>query len=202
MTITRKWKYLDETDRQRLRETLWNSYAAFDVNTIPRLEREKIAQIIALMGKREYPDKHSAYMCHLIELLKSNFVLGITLLRTTSEEVVSTRDDITSDRRKYFHSNVNARMPDVFQLLQQFLAMSTAELMGGSAPHNRVTSAFELLNCLQHLFTWTLSEELLTEQFLMNLLGLAIWNVVCTHKHTTPNGLVNLNFRPVDCQLF
>lgn len=181
ITITRKWKYLDETDRQRLRDTLWNCYAAFDVATVARVEREKIAQIIALIGKRQYPDKHPSYMCHLIELLSNNFMLGITLLRTTSEEVTSTRDDITSDRKKYFHSNVSARIPDVFQLLQQFLAMYTAELNGmgvSTVPNHRLNSTIELLNCVQHLFTWTLSEDLLTEQFLVNLLGLSVWREV------------------------
>lgn len=69
-------------------------------------------------------------MCHLVELLKTNFVLGITLLRTTSEELVSTRDDITSDRKKYFHSNLSLCMPEVFQLLTQFLVIHAYGLNG------------------------------------------------------------------------
>lgn len=128
--IVRKWKYLDESDRMRLRDTLWNNYANLNVATVSRMQREKIAQLIALMGKREFPDEHSSYMCHLVELLKSNFILGITLLRTTSEELVSTRDDITSDRRKYFHSSLSLCMPEVFQLLTQFIVIHAYGLNG------------------------------------------------------------------------
>lgn len=141
VAITRKWKYLDETDRQRFRDTLWHCYANLDVTVVSRVQREKIAQLIALMGKREFPDKHPSYMCHLMELLKSNFLLGITLLRITSEEVVSTRDDITSDRKKYFHSNLSVCMPDVFQMLHQFLAIHTYGVNGIdllSVPNNFV----------------------------------------------------------------
>lgn len=128
--IVRKWKYLDRSDRMRLRDTLWNNYANFNVTAVNRAQREKVAQLIALIGKREFPDEHSSYMCHLVELLKSNFILGITLLRTTSEELVSTRDDITSDRKKYFHSNLSLCMPEIFQLLTQFLIIHTYGLNG------------------------------------------------------------------------
>lgn len=127
--IIRKWKFLDENDRQRLRDALWNNYANMNAAS-PRIQREKIAQLLALMGKREFPDEHSSYMCHVVELLKTNFILGITLLRSTSEEVVSTRDDITSDRKKYFHSNLSICMPEVFQLLTQFLVIHAYGMNG------------------------------------------------------------------------
>lgn len=103
-TIVRKWKYLDKNDRIRMREALWRNYIGMSDSQVPRIQREKLAQLITLMGKREFPDEDPFYMNHIVELLKSNFVLGIVLLRVTSEEFVSTRDDISSDRKKYLHS--------------------------------------------------------------------------------------------------
>lgn len=129
-TILRKWKYLDRCDRQRLRDTLWNCYANLNVSAVSRVQREKLAQLIGLIGKRQFPDEHSSYMYHLAELLKTNFILGITLLRTTSEELVSNRDDITSERRKYFHTNLAACMPEIFELLTQFLVIHAYALNG------------------------------------------------------------------------
>lgn len=102
--IVRKWRFLDKNDRKGMREALWNNYVNMSAANVPRIQREKIAQLIALMGKREFPDEHESYMRHVLELLKTNFPLGIILLRCTSEELVSTRDDIASDRKKYFHS--------------------------------------------------------------------------------------------------
>lgn len=39
-------------------------------------------------------------------------------------------------------------------------------------------SAIELLSCVQHLLSWTLTNELLNEQFLVNLFDLANWKEV------------------------
>lgn len=218
--IVRKWKYLDKNDRSHMRESLWNNYVNLNVATVSRVQREKLAQLIALMGKREFPDEHSSYMCHLVELLKSNFILGITLIRTTSEELVSNREDITSDRKKYFHSNLSLCMPEVFQLLTQFLVIHSYSLNGidlGMVPSNYLdrkliqslpkdnrlwyvyknehnllllelniiidlyfhsSSAIELLNCVQHLLSWASTDELMHEQFLINLFDLANWKEV------------------------
>lgn len=128
--IVRKWKHLDRYDRQRLRDTLWSNYANLNVPAVPRVQREKIAQLIAQIGKRQFPDEHSSYMFHLAELLKTNFILGITLLRSTSEELVSNREDVTSDRKKYFHTNLTLCMPEVFELLTQFLVIHAYGLNG------------------------------------------------------------------------
>lgn len=70
----------------------------------PKIKREKIAQLLALMGKREFPDEHSTYMKHIVDLLNNNYNLGILLLRVTSEEAVSTKCDIYCDQKKYFQS--------------------------------------------------------------------------------------------------
>lgn len=42
-------------------------------------------------------------------------------------------------------------------------------------------SALELLGCTQHLLSWTLTNELLNEQFLVNLFDMANWKeVICS----------------------
>lgn len=192
--IVRKWKYLDIDDRQRLRDTLWNNYANLNVAAVSRVQREKLAQLIALIGKRQFPDEHSLYMYHLAELLKTNFILGITLLRSTSDELVSNREDVTSDRKKYFHSNLTLCMPEIFDLLTQFLVIHAYGLNGvdlttvpsnfldhkliQSLPKDHRLSAMELLNCAQHLLSWTPTSELMNEQFLINLFDLANWKEV------------------------
>lgn len=129
--ITRRWKFLNEDDRQRVRDAIWSHYVNMWPDTRPRFQREKMAQLIALMGKREFPDEHPTYMAHVIELMKRHFNLGITLLRTTSEELGSTRIDISSDRKSEFHSSLAMCMPEVLQILTQFLIMFNVRVVGG-----------------------------------------------------------------------
>lgn len=101
--ITRRWMQLGSSDRALMREALWRGF----INLSPRSQkrqRDTYAQLIALMGKREFPDEDPNYFVHCLTLVKTNFVLGICLLRTTSEEVVSNREDVSTDRKQYFHS--------------------------------------------------------------------------------------------------
>lgn len=103
--ISRRWTHLTANERTLLRETLWNTYANLTVASVPRRQRDTFAQLIALIGKREFPDDHPSYIIHCLELMRSEkFVLGITLLRITSEEVLNNRDCVTTERQNYFHS--------------------------------------------------------------------------------------------------
>lgn len=69
-----------------------------------KIKREKFAQLLAMIGKREFPNENSAYMNHVNELISTNFNLGIALLKATSDELVSTKDDVSFDTKKKFHS--------------------------------------------------------------------------------------------------
>lgn len=104
-TITRRWTQLTSTDKTLLRETLWNSYAQLGATpNVAKRHRDTLAQLIALLGKREFPEQDPNYMQHCMELTKTRFQLGINLLKITSEEVVSNRGDLTTEWKQYFYS--------------------------------------------------------------------------------------------------
>lgn len=123
VTIRRKWKYLSDIERNQIRDSLWKTYTTLQLPDTLRFHREKLAQLIALIGKRQFPDQHSTYMCHIMELLQRNFLLGITLMRSTSDEIIDTRDNLTAEQREYFHSSLNLCMPQLFHSLTQFLVI-------------------------------------------------------------------------------
>lgn len=130
LTIRRKWKYLSTIERNQLRNNLWQIYTRLQSTETSHCHREKLAQLIVLIGKRQFPDEHSMYMCHIMELFNNNYLLAITLLRATSEESIDTRDTLTSDQRKYFHSNLIMCMPQVFHLLTQLLVIHVYGVKG------------------------------------------------------------------------
>lgn len=66
------------------------------------LQREKFAQLIALIGKREFPEQHSQYVTQILSLTKVKFVLGITLLKSTSYEQNSTKLDCSHQQKTKF----------------------------------------------------------------------------------------------------
>lgn len=66
------------------------------------MQRDKIAQLIALIGKRQFPDEHPHYLEQILILIKSNFLMGITLLKSTISEITSTKPDVTYQKKKNF----------------------------------------------------------------------------------------------------
>lgn len=101
MTITKKWNKLDVKSRCQVKDFLWLIYCNFPAS-IGAMQRDKIAQLIALIGKRQFPDEHPQYADQIIILTKSNFLLGITLLKATFSEITSTKPDVTYQKKKNF----------------------------------------------------------------------------------------------------
>ena len=52
--ITKKWISLPKDDRLQIRDTIWKIYINFPTS-IFGMQRDKIAQLLALIGKREFP---------------------------------------------------------------------------------------------------------------------------------------------------
>lgn len=61
VTISQRWVSLDENNRAQIRDSLWTTYAGFS-HDIPGMQRDKVAQLIALIGKRQFPEEHPDYM--------------------------------------------------------------------------------------------------------------------------------------------
>lgn len=80
---------------------LWYIYSNFPLN-IGALQRDKMAQLIALIAKREFPDHHSDFVNQMLSLIKVKFVLGITLLKATSHEICSTKLDCSHQQKSKF----------------------------------------------------------------------------------------------------
>ncbi|XP_037936402.1 exportin-6 [Teleopsis dalmanni] len=206
-TVTRRWNQLHTSDRTLLRETLWNTYINFSLSC-PRRQRETFAQLIALMGKHEFPDEHPNYIMNCIELIKTKFPLGISLLRSTSEEVMNNRENISTDRKNYFHSCISLCIPDVVDLLTKYLIIAVCHVNEKnihSIPNNILdytlitslpndnqlsSSILELLTCVQHLVSW-ISTDLISEYLLMSILDLSQWRV--HHQSVSLAGLAVLN---------
>lgn len=146
LTITRRWLHLVPADRNRIRETIWHNYTTLVTADVLKVQRDKFAQLIALMGKREYPEEHNTYMEHIVQLLNTNFMLGVTLLRSTSEELSSTKDDIPSERKLQFHTALAASMPDVMDKLSQCMTVFCSRINGNDvAAQHQHGSAYRQL---------------------------------------------------------
>lgn len=87
------------------------------------MQRDKMAQLIGLMGKRDFPGDHPDFMQYVQQVLVGNFDLGITLVRAISEELCSTKDDVSSERKAEFHVSLAGCVADCIDVLCRFLAV-------------------------------------------------------------------------------
>ncbi|KAL1399746.1 hypothetical protein pipiens_007958 [Culex pipiens pipiens] len=190
VTIQQRWPALDEAARVQLRDALWATYAAFS-HDIPGMQRDKVAQLVALVGKRQFPEEHPDYMSQVLELLKSKFTLGVTLLRATSDEITSTKADITSERQKYLSYCVSMYLPATFEILQRYAELcinrtiskngiaSMAHLPAPFGDDSRLEQATtDLLVCVQQIFSWAPLDNVTAPEFFQSLFLLARWNEV------------------------
>jgi hypothetical protein len=92
---------LDDKKQSQIRDFLWLIYCNFS-STTGAMQRDKIAQLIALIGKRQFPDEHPQFVDQIVVLMKSNFLLGITLLKSTFSEITSTKPDVAYHKKKNF----------------------------------------------------------------------------------------------------
>ncbi|XP_058829233.1 exportin-6-A isoform X2 [Topomyia yanbarensis] len=187
VTISQRWLSLEEIRRSQIRDSLWATFAGFS-HDIPGLQRDKIAQLVALVGKRQFPEEHPDYMNQVLELLKSKFTLGITLLRATSDEISSTKADITSDRQKYLSYCVSMYLPSVFDILEKYAELcitrtsckngiSLVHLPAPFGEDSRLEQATtDLLICVQQIFSWAPLDNITSPDFFQSLFVLARWN--------------------------
>ncbi|KAG5683446.1 hypothetical protein PVAND_012725 [Polypedilum vanderplanki] len=170
LTITtKKWIELDLKTRIQIREGLWYIYSSFPT-TVGAMQRDKMAQLIALLGKREFPDEHSEFFNQIMSLIKMKFLLGITLLKAVSHEICSTKIDTTYHQRNKFLQSMTLCLSDIICMLGKFLTLCVCYInnnelvvgpdidfdMHNSLPNDErfIFCCTELLNTIGSLFTW------------------------------------------------
>lgn len=102
--IKRRWTLLSLNERTLLRESLWQIYANLATPVKSKKQRDTYATLLGLLGRRQFPDEDPNYLNHCLALVRTKFTLGVRLLRITSEELASNREDLRSDCKQYFQS--------------------------------------------------------------------------------------------------
>lgn len=102
MTITKKWFQLDLGSKLYMKNFLWNVYKNYPID-VGAMQRDKTAQLIALISKRSFPSEWTDFIDEVVEgLFKTKFLLGVTLLKASFNEIVSSRPDVPYQIKKNF----------------------------------------------------------------------------------------------------
>uniref|UniRef100_A0A336MAF9 CSON012831 protein n=1 Tax=Culicoides sonorensis TaxID=179676 RepID=A0A336MAF9_CULSO len=178
-TIQKRWLALNAADRLCVRESLWKIYVGIsdkcsNNSTSNKLQRDKTAQLIALIGKKEFPEQHANYMEQIVELVQKKFILGIILLRATCEELLSTRSDISTERKQHLSYCISVFLPSFIPAINEYLTPITTPHQ--QKDHFYVENCKELLRCIQVLFQCDILHDEITTKIIENLFLIARYN--------------------------
>ncbi|KAK9752797.1 Exportin 1-like protein [Popillia japonica] len=120
--INRQWYSLEWDNRTQLKSTLYNFYVEQD-NTTSNFIRNKLAKLIVDIARYDWPQFYPEFFSNILQLLKSDRLqlLGLILLRTTSEELMNPRPDLNSYRKEELTRLLQQYIPQVFQILISIL---------------------------------------------------------------------------------
>ncbi|XP_049530816.1 exportin-6 [Anopheles darlingi] len=169
-TVTHRWSELTPIERLQLRDALYALYSGYEID-VPALQREKVAQLVAMIGLRQFPDENPQYLDDLLQLLQVKFNLGLTLCRATGDVITRNHTNVSSDRQKRFANAINQHIPQLLAKLTEHCAFFAQQLKHNhSIQHSDPTSGhhtaglvelkrteqhtMELLQTLQQFFTW------------------------------------------------
>lgn len=108
--IYQQWNSTDWQFREDLKTVLYSYLIEKGIQS-PYFIRRKYAKLLVAIAKQDWPSQYPNFLNNLLELLKSepNQMIGLILLRTTSEEFVG------------LSGRLNEYIPIMFQLLHTIL---------------------------------------------------------------------------------
>lgn len=85
-----------------MKDFLWNVYKNYPMD-VGAMQRDKTAQLIALISKRSFPSEWTNFVDEMLEgLFKTKFMLAITLLKASFNEIITTRPDVPYQLKKNY----------------------------------------------------------------------------------------------------
>lgn len=156
--IYQRWFQLNTYDKKTIRDHIWALFR--NSNTASRVQRNKLAQLIAIFGKRQFPTgEHEEYDKQIKLLLedRSTFILGVILLRANCEEIVNTRSDVTIMTRDSFSQAMAKCLISFVPILNQSLLVIIDRNATDSSEF--LQFATEIFSCIQAIIQCDLIED-------------------------------------------
>lgn len=111
--ILKKWSGLGSM-KLELRQFLY-SYLLSHKHPVPNYVKNKTAKLIVDIGRLDWPHQYPDFPANIYQIIhgKETTYLGLILLQTCIEELTSTRDDLSSNRKDEINKLLLGQVPQV-----------------------------------------------------------------------------------------
>ena len=122
--IHQRWVGMFGADRAEIRTTL-NSFLSQHHTTAPQFIRNKLVKLIVDIARSDWPHFYPEFFSQMMSLVSgghsSSTDLGLRMLLTSSEELGTPRQDISTSRAQELHKLMLAQLPSVSSSLVSIL---------------------------------------------------------------------------------
>lgn len=128
--IGQQWPNTDWAYKEQVKTILYG-YLIERGLTAPHFIRTKYAKLLVDVAKHDWPAHYPNFFLSILELLKNenDQLIGLILLRTTSEEFMSPMTNFNNDRKDEITRLMHQYIPIVFELMT-FILKSLGESNG------------------------------------------------------------------------
>lgn len=116
--INKQWMCLGWEDKTHLKSHLYG-YVLENDKKLPLCIRSKLVKLVVDIARLDWPHFYPDFFANILQLLQKPETrsLGLLFMLTTSEELVTPREDVNFDRKNELKKLLLAHMPEVFCIL-------------------------------------------------------------------------------------
>lgn len=120
--INKQWVGLLGMDRMEIRSTLYK-FLLDHHKEFASFIRNKLVKLVVDIGRLDWPHFYPDFFANNLHLIQQQetVALGLVMLQTTSEELISPREDLSVSRKEELHRLLLEQVPTVLNLLTGIL---------------------------------------------------------------------------------
>ncbi|PIK40064.1 putative exportin-6 [Apostichopus japonicus] len=120
--INRQWVGLRPAEKLEIRNVL-TKFLLTNHKSMQLSIRNKLIKVLVCIGKLDWPHFYPDFFNNIIQLIQQQGTtsMGLQMLLTTSEELVSPREDLSADRKEQLRKLLEEQIPSIFGIITHVL---------------------------------------------------------------------------------
>lgn len=120
--INKRWSGVQQSEKHEVRNVL-SYYLMSNHQQLPLFIRNKLVKVLVDIGRQDWPHFYPDFFTSIVEVLQqpATTSLGLVMVRITSEELVSSSEDLSVQRKEELRKLLLLQVPGLLTMLGTFL---------------------------------------------------------------------------------
>ncbi|XP_028395482.1 exportin-6-like [Dendronephthya gigantea] len=120
--VNKRWSGVSQTEKLEVRHVL-SYFLMNNHQSLPVFIKNKLVKVLVDIGRQDWPHFYPDFFTNILEVLHQPLTtnLGLIMLRITSEELLSSSEDLSVQRKEELHKLLLNQVPTLLTMLGTFL---------------------------------------------------------------------------------